>query len=92
MAAVIRRIGAWIAVLIIGACAAVSASQVEITWAKRTDVHGSMEGGKGYVETVIEEFERLNPDIRVNFRPLTGDWINKLTTEMIAGTAPDVFE
>lgn len=78
--------------LLLPAIGPVMGKQVEITWAKRTDAHGSMEGGKGYVETVVQEFERLNPDIKVNFRPLAGDWTNKLTTEMIGGTAPDVFE
>ena len=36
--------------------------------------------------------ERRNPHIKVHYQPLTGDWIEKLTTELIAGTAPDVFE
>lgn len=68
------------------------AQQVEITFAKRYDVHASIEAGMSYIENVIEEFERRNPHIKVNYQPLTGDWIDRLTTEMIAGTAPDVFE
>lgn len=70
----------------------VIAKQIEITWAKRPDSHSSMASSENYVEGVIQEFERLNPDIKVTFQPLTGDWMNKITTEMIAGTAPDVFE
>lgn len=68
------------------------AAKVEITFAKRYEGHGSIEGGKGYIETVIEEFERQNPDIKVNFQPLTDNWVEKLTAQMATGTAPDVFE
>ncbi len=71
---------------------AASAQQIEITFAKRYDVHGSIEAGQRYIERVIAEFERRNPHIKVHYQPLTGDWIEKLTTELIAGTAPDVFE
>lgn len=60
-------------------------------WAKRYDAHGSIEAGQSYVERVIAEFERRNPHIKVHYQPLTGEWIDKLTTELIAGTAPDVF-
>lgn len=75
-----------------GAAFAGQAPRLEITLAKRMDSHGSIAGGKGYIETVIEEFERQNPDIKVSYLPLTDSWQDKLTTQMIAGTAPDVFE
>lgn len=68
------------------------AEQIEITFAKRYDAHGSLESGMSYVERVIAEFERRNPHIKVKYQPLAGDWIDRLSVELIAGTAPDVFE
>ena len=40
----------------------------------------------------IEEFGKLHPAIGVTWQPMTGNWEDKLLTEMLAGTAPDVFE
>lgn len=60
--------------------------QVTITLLYRQD-------GTGTAERWIEEFEALHPHIKVEWQPRTGsDWQEKLLLEMMAGTAPDVFE
>ncbi len=89
VAFIIRLITLFLGISFSGAALA---QPIEITFAKRYDAHGSIEAGQRYVEKVIAAFERRNPHIKVHYQPLTGDWVEKLTTELIVGTAPDVFE
>ena len=43
-------------------------------------------------KAIIAEFERLNPDIKVEFEPATyGDYTRVMITKLAAGTAPDVL-
>lgn len=44
------------------------------------------------VQAWIEEFERQNPDIKVEWEQPTSGWQDKLLVSMAAGTAPDVVE
>lgn len=65
-----------IVVCVLSTIGAAWAQQIEITFAKRYDAHGSIEAGQSYVERVIAEFERRNPHIKVHYQPLTGEWID----------------
>ncbi|MDI7277473.1 MAG: sugar ABC transporter substrate-binding protein [Anaerolineae bacterium] len=49
------------------------------------------EGYKVFTDELIPQFEALNPGITVQFEPATGDWGQKTTAAMAAGTAPDVL-
>jgi len=49
------------------------------------------EGYKVFTDELIPKFEALNPGIKVQFEPATGDWFQKTTAAMAAGTAPDVL-
>jgi len=43
-------------------------------------------------EVVLEEFARLNPDIKIDFQPMPwGDYTRVMITKFAAGTAPDVL-
>ncbi len=43
------------------------------------------------LKMMIAEFEKANPDIKVEYTPLTGDYNQVLTTQMSGGQGPDVF-
>ncbi|MEN6480204.1 MAG: extracellular solute-binding protein [Anaerolineales bacterium] len=45
-----------------------------------------------FYKVLQEEFESNHPDIKVQVEPCPEGWEQKILTEMIAGTAPDVFE
>jgi multiple sugar transport system substrate-binding protein len=56
------------------------------------------EGGWGdpadeqrYNDEICAMFHEQNPDITVTYEPGIGDWFEKLTAQMAAGDAPDVF-
>jgi|LSQX01.2.fsa_nt_gb multiple sugar transport system substrate-binding protein len=40
----------------------------------------------------IAEFEAENPDIKINWRIASGDWMDQMPIWIASGTAPDVFE
>ena len=40
---------------------------------------------------IVKMFEESHPDIQVKYEPLVGDWFQRLTTEMAAGRAPDIY-
>lgn len=40
----------------------------------------------------IEQFEAENPDIKIVWRPATGDWMDQMPIWIASGQAPDVFE
>lgn len=40
----------------------------------------------------IAEFEDQNPDIKINWRIASGDWMDQMPIWIASGTAPDVFE
>lgn len=40
----------------------------------------------------IADFEAQNPDIKVVWRPATGDWMDQMPIWIASGQAPDVFE
>lgn len=44
-----------------------------------------------FTDVLIPRFEEANPNIKVTFEPATGDWSQKITTQMAAGEAPDVM-
>lgn len=44
------------------------------------------------VQRWIAEFEAQNPDIKVNWRIASGDWMDQMPLWIASGTAPDVFE
>lgn len=44
------------------------------------------------VEEWIAEFEKQNPDIKVEWEIPSGSWQDKLLVSMAAGSAPDVVE
>jgi multiple sugar transport system substrate-binding protein len=73
-------------VLVVGSLSCAK-DQVSITLQYRPDRTGS-----GLVDEWIREFERNYPHISVKWQVWVGGWQNKLLTEMLAGTAPDVFE
>lgn len=69
------------------------ARQAKLTLALRlTGGGGSATAGEEYVRAVLQDFSEQHPGIEVEYMPLTGSWQDKLTVEMVAGTAPDVFE
>ncbi len=53
------------------------------------------EGGTVYgiemMKLIKEAFEAQNPDIEMEHQPLVGDWVQKVTAQMVAGNAPDVM-
>ncbi len=49
------------------------------------------EGYKVFTDELIPRFEALNPGIKVQFEPATGDWWQKTMAALAAGTAPDVL-
>jgi multiple sugar transport system substrate-binding protein len=73
--------------LLVMSSVAWASEQVSITLQYRPDRTGS-----GLVDEWIREFERNYPHISVKWQVWVGGWQNKLLTEMLAGTAPDVFE
>lgn len=46
--------------------------------------------GKDINETLVEMFNSSQNDIIVEYTPATGDWVEKVSVEFLAGTAPDV--
>src|SRR5690606_31435588 len=63
--------------------------------AQTTTIRFHYRGGGARTEVVqawIQEFERQNPDIKVEWEQPTGDWQDKLIVAMATGTAPDVVE
>ncbi|MBI4243293.1 MAG: sugar ABC transporter substrate-binding protein [Planctomycetes bacterium] len=36
-------------------------------------------------------FEKIHPNVKVKYEPITGDYTSKILTEMAGGTAPDIF-
>lgn len=63
--------------------------------AQTTTIRFHYRGGGARTEVVqawIQEFERRNPDIKVEWEQPTGDWQDKLIVAMATGTAPDVVE
>lgn len=43
------------------------------------------------LEQLLKDFETQNPDIKVKYEPVTGDFFQKLQTDLAAQTEPDVF-
>ena len=74
----------------LGCTAAPSGAQerTTITWGFR-DAPGSRE----FVAEVIQRFEAMHPDLRIEWRPMTtGDLMNQIPVQIAGGVAPDVFE
>ena len=51
-----------------------------------------MIGNAELYEVLFEEFEAIRPDIELVWEIAIDDWTDKLTTMLIAGVAPDIFE
>ncbi len=71
-------------VLVVGSLSCAK-DQVSITLQYR-------QAGSDVAAEWIREFQKLYPGITVTWQPMTGSWQDKLLTEMLGGTAPDVFE
>src|SRR5207244_452191 len=46
---------------------------------------------RGVFSRLVAEFQRRNPDIEVDYRPIPRDYVIKLKTMVAGGTPPDVF-
>lgn len=58
----------------------------------RFNYRGGSEARTRVVQEWIAEFERLHPDIKVEWEIPTSDWQQKIIVGMATGTAPDVTE
>jgi multiple sugar transport system substrate-binding protein len=43
------------------------------------------------MQDLIKEFQQKNPEIRVSYEPIPGNYVPKILTMLVSGTAPDVF-
>ncbi len=66
---------------------AAQAEKVTITLFTR-----DLAGNNELYKYLIEQFQAQNPDIQVKWEIATGDWVSKLSTMLVAGVAPDIFE
>lgn len=67
----------------------------QVTSAEPTKVVFMFRGGKLQTELVnywIAEFEKKNPDIKIEWREATGDWMQQMPVWVASGVGPDVFE
>jgi len=63
--------------------------------AERTKIVFMFRGGKLQSELVNfwkEDFEQKNPDIEVEWREATGNWMDQIPVWVATGVGPDVFE
>jgi len=85
-----------IVILLIGTSQAMFARQVTVTLGTRASQGGAYGerflGWEDGYRAILEEFNQTHPDIKVEFQPITGDLVDQLTVQMIAGEGPDVFE
>jgi multiple sugar transport system substrate-binding protein len=71
-----------------GEAAAPSSEQVVIRWMSRAGADNDPNAQK----VLDEDFTGENPDIKVQLEPVPDQFIEKLLAQMVAGTAPDLFE
>ena len=43
------------------------------------------------VQELVAEFEKKHPDIKVNYEPIPGNYMDKIQLMLATNTAPDVF-
>lgn len=78
-----------VAVMMLGWVAFVGAEVVTITFG--TDTKSGPSGFEFRQEKIVEVFEARNPEIKVKMQQFVGDFREKVTMQMVAGTAPDVM-
>lgn len=85
------RLHAWFALVVVVALllpAAALAAPVEIRYMTNPRITPF---GDDINKLLVDIFNEMNPDIRVVYEPATAAWQERVSVQMLAGTAPDVI-